>query len=140
MPSPPLVRTGFAGLHLLVAHHVFEDSQPKREMPLHDSLQTGLVRCPSAAALVADQEHLRGGGKYSQDFPDDAIGGDDGHVGLDAVVLALVDEDRAGLLTTTSPDHLGGFGLLNVLFLNTGESAGTAGLGGVFGHARLLET
>ena len=59
----------------------------------------------------------RGEGEDVADLADDAVGGDDGHVGLEAVGGALVDVEHAGLVDAAGADDLGGDGLRDILLL-----------------------
>ncbi len=94
---------------------------------------------PDAAALIADQQHLRNRRIDDQHFADDSVGGDDRHVALDAGILALIDVDDAGKVAAAGADDLRGHGPGDELFFESDQGLQAAGLGGVFAEPHLFK-
>jgi len=74
-----------------------------------------------AGGLVVDEQHLcgvgRGLGEDVANLADDAEGGDDGHVGLEAVGGTLIDIEDAGEVGAAGADDLRGEGGRDVVLL-----------------------
>ena len=94
---------------------------------------------PGAGGLVVDEQHLRGVGEDVAELADDAVGRDDGHVGLEIVVRALVDVEDVGEIAAAGADDLRGDGGGDVVLLEGEQRLETMALDGVFGEGGLLE-
>ena len=99
----------------------------------------GFKNDAGAAGLVVDEQDLGGAGKDVADLADDAVGGDDGHVRLQAVVGALVEIEDAGLIAAAGADGLGGEGGVDVAVLEVEEGLEALALAGIFKQGGLLE-
>ena len=92
-----------------------------------------------AGGLVVDEQDLCGVGEDVAELADDAVGGDDGLIGLEAFGGAFVDVDDAGELGAAGADDLGGDGLGDVVLLKVEESLEAVALEGVLGDGGLLD-
>src|SRR5271166_703824 len=130
---------GFAHGNLLIAHDALQHDFACCS-PAQDALQPRLFQqCAHAAALIADQQHLRNrcvGHEYLAHNP---VGSHDSHVAFDAVILALVDVDRAGKVAAAGTDDLCGHGAGDELFLESDQGLQPPGLGSVFAEPHLFE-
>ena len=92
-----------------------------------------------AGGLVVDEQDLGGVGEDVAELADDAVGGDDGLIGLEAVVGALVDVEDAGEVGAAGADDLGGDGGGDVVLLEVEQRLEAVALEGVLGDGGLLE-
>ncbi len=67
------------------------------------------------------------------------VGSDDGHVGLDAVVRALVEVEDARLLAAAGADHLCGNRAVDVLFFEGQQCLDPPRHAGVFADPRVVD-
>src|SRR5450759_2943513 len=109
----------FSGGHGFVAHHFFDHHFTRRRAAQYALQPRFVEERAHSTGLVVDQEHQRSGAVHVQHLAHDAVRGNDRHVALDAVVVTLVDVDRARQLGATRSDDLRRHSLGDELFFET---------------------
>ncbi len=138
--SPPEVRTLLAGLYAGVGGEVVDDDAAGGRAAQDGVDAGGLEDDSGAGGGVVDEEELRGEGEDVAELADDSVGGDDGHVGVEAVVRALVEGEDARAVGAGGADDLGGDGLGRVLLAEGEEGLEALAFERLLGEGGALET
>jgi hypothetical protein len=131
-----LVATGgedlLADLDAGVGSEIVDDDLAGRAAAKNGAEAGGGEKDAGAGGLVVDEQYLRGVGEDVAEFSDDAVGRDDGLVGLEAVFRTFIDVEDVGEIVSAGADDLGGYGGGDVVLLEVQQGLKTMALDGVF--------